>query len=323
MTIVKTQTQGILLYAVTSVHPGSGSEVGFVDLPIQREKHTRFPKIEGSSLKGAIRAAAREATGDSEEEKRKLALVFGGEPRDREEPSAGAITLTDARVLLFPVRSMRRVFVWITCPFVLERFNREVAAYRDSYGRDASGRQQWPALPVPEPGCVSSADMLIGPGDKQSDKGRLVLAEYTFSDCRVDEQAKRLAERLEQWLGEDQKGRVVARLAVVSDEDFADFVQLATEVQARIRIDDDKGTVAAGGLWYEEHVPPETVFYAYLFAFDSIKAAFMDADGKKREVSMSAEEVMQYLKDPQRVPDVFQLGGNSSVGRGMLRKTWF
>jgi len=315
--MVKTQTQGMLLYAVTSVHPGSGSEVGFVDLPIQREKHTRFPKIEGSSLKGAIRAAAREATGDSDEEKRKLELVFGGEPGGREEPSAGAVTLTDARVLLFPVRSMRRVFVWITCPFVLERFNREAEAYRDSYGVEA------PALPVPEPGCVSSADMLVGPGGERNDKGRLVLAEYTFSGCRVDEQAKRLADQLEQWLGEDQKGRVVARLAVVSDEDFADFVQLATEVQARIRINYERGTVADGGLWYEEHVPPETVFYAYLFAFDSVKAAFKDAGGEKREVSMSAEEVMRYLKDPKRVPDVFQLGGNSSVGRGMLRKTWF
>jgi len=43
--MVKTQTQGMLLYAVTSVHPGSGSEVGFVDLPIQRRKAVRgLPK---------------------------------------------------------------------------------------------------------------------------------------------------------------------------------------------------------------------------------------------------------------------------------------
>ena len=41
----------LLLYGVTSVHAGSGSDLGVVDLPIQREQHTGYPKIEGSSLK--------------------------------------------------------------------------------------------------------------------------------------------------------------------------------------------------------------------------------------------------------------------------------
>lgn len=51
-----TKVKPFLLHAISSVHPGSGSEVGLVDLPIQREKHTGFPKIESSSLKGAIRS---------------------------------------------------------------------------------------------------------------------------------------------------------------------------------------------------------------------------------------------------------------------------
>ena len=41
----------------TPLHAGSGSDLGIVDLPIQREKHTGFPKVESSSLKGAIREA--------------------------------------------------------------------------------------------------------------------------------------------------------------------------------------------------------------------------------------------------------------------------
>ncbi len=43
------------LICETPLHAGSGSDLGFVDLPIQRERHTEFPKIEASSLKGAIR----------------------------------------------------------------------------------------------------------------------------------------------------------------------------------------------------------------------------------------------------------------------------
>ena len=46
-----------ILYALSAVHAGSGSEIGVVDLPIQRERSTGYPKIESSSLKGALRAS--------------------------------------------------------------------------------------------------------------------------------------------------------------------------------------------------------------------------------------------------------------------------
>jgi len=45
----------LFIRAITPVHAGSGNDLGIVDLPIQREKHTGFPKIEGSTLKGSIR----------------------------------------------------------------------------------------------------------------------------------------------------------------------------------------------------------------------------------------------------------------------------
>lgn len=36
----------VFLIVETSLHAGSGSDLGIVDLPIQREKHTDYPKIE-------------------------------------------------------------------------------------------------------------------------------------------------------------------------------------------------------------------------------------------------------------------------------------
>ena len=45
------------LVCESALHVGSGHDLGFVDLPIQREKHTGFPKIESSGLKGCIREA--------------------------------------------------------------------------------------------------------------------------------------------------------------------------------------------------------------------------------------------------------------------------
>jgi CRISPR-associated protein Cmr4 len=52
----------------TPLHAGSGADLGIVDLPIQRERHTGIPKIEASGLKGCIREAFE---GYIEKDKRK------------------------------------------------------------------------------------------------------------------------------------------------------------------------------------------------------------------------------------------------------------
>src|SRR4051812_33995854 len=112
-----TKAKPFLLHAITSVHAGSGSEIGLVDLPIQREKHTGFPKIESSSLKGAIRYTLEHRL-QSEEERKHFELVFGSSANQRgdNESQSSAIAFSDARVLLFPVKSMRGIFAWVTCP---------------------------------------------------------------------------------------------------------------------------------------------------------------------------------------------------------------
>ena len=39
--------------------------------------------------------------------------------------SAGVIAVTDGRLLLLPVRSLNTHFVWITCPYLIERYWRD------------------------------------------------------------------------------------------------------------------------------------------------------------------------------------------------------
>ena len=56
--------QGILfLYTETPLHAGSGTSVGTVDLPIQRERHTDYPLIQGSGIKGGLRDLAYQVKG--------------------------------------------------------------------------------------------------------------------------------------------------------------------------------------------------------------------------------------------------------------------
>ena len=101
------QTQAaIFYYAVSPVHMGAGTSVGVVDNPIQRERHTEHPCFAGSGLKGAFRhhfaATQMEDTanlGNLEH------LLFG--PPSAGELHAGAVSLGDAQLVAFPVRSLK------------------------------------------------------------------------------------------------------------------------------------------------------------------------------------------------------------------------
>ncbi len=43
------------LQTITPLHVGAGSGVGFIDMPIMREKVTNWPLVPGSALKGVMR----------------------------------------------------------------------------------------------------------------------------------------------------------------------------------------------------------------------------------------------------------------------------
>ena len=287
--------QPFLLYCQTSVHAGTGSEIGIIDLPIQRERHTGFPKIESSSLKGAIRAAVQETLAEQESEKKRIELVFGGEPGPG-DTSAGAIAFGDARILLFPVKSFKGVFAWVTCPMVLERFSREL--------RDYAQREFIPAGIRPH--TTSGKKLLIG--------DKIILEEYTFAPIAVDQKTEELGMLLQEQIFGGYTHDMAERILVLADDDFLDFVKLSTEVTARIRIDPKTGTVHKGALWNEENVPPETVFYSFAFA-GNVRSAHS-------ETLQSATDVLSFLRDGQNFPAIFQLGGNYTLGRGIMRRIW-
>src|SRR5207253_4223138 len=56
---VSQEKELLFLHAQTALHPGSGAALGTVDLPVQRERHTQWPTIASSALKGVLRDAIR------------------------------------------------------------------------------------------------------------------------------------------------------------------------------------------------------------------------------------------------------------------------
>ena len=114
-------TKTLYLYTETPLHAGVGSGLSSIDLPIQRERATQYPMIQGSGIKGKLRASL-------EESHNSLVDIVFGPPSSNGTGSdhAGALVTGDARILLFPVRSLNGVFAYTTSYDVLSRFRRDI-----------------------------------------------------------------------------------------------------------------------------------------------------------------------------------------------------
>src|SRR5512136_2773649 len=96
--------QVLYLFTRTPLHVGAGSSVGAIDQPIVRERHTGFPVIPGTSLKGVLRDTATR----DEQTKAHVDAIFGeGYGSGSENFSAGRVAFGEAKVLAFPVRSAK------------------------------------------------------------------------------------------------------------------------------------------------------------------------------------------------------------------------
>ena len=122
----------LLIHALSSLHPGTGQGVGAIDLPIAREKATGIPFVPGSTIKGVLRELSE--TKDPS----KTTPVFGP-PTANAEEHAGSLQISDARLLLLPVRSMAGTFAWVTSPYILRRLMRDATALAGPLPADPRG----------------------------------------------------------------------------------------------------------------------------------------------------------------------------------------
>ena len=287
----------LFLYCETPVHAGTGTSLSIVDLPIQRERITGLPIVQASSLKGVLRAEVERLKG------KQIAEILFGPETQRASDYAGCISPHDARLLLFPIRSLVGVFAWATCPLVLERFKRELKA--------AGFPIDWQ---VPKP--ANSQQAFVTQDSEIVADGKIVLEEFAF-EAQEDAKAKGIAD----WLKDNAfpqsdeyapfREWLPKRFVILPDDAFRDFTQLATEVIARIRLKTETKTVAEGALWTEEHLTSETLLYAPVFvsrplALNANQLGLTDSDAVLRE-----------LTDLQL--DRLQIGGDETVGRGIVK----
>lgn len=299
----------LFLYAETALHVGSGSGLGAVDLPIQRERYTGFPLIQASGLKGALRS---EVTANKDSEKN---AIFG--PEDAEY--AGAISPSDARLLLFPVRSLAGVFAWVTSFDVIARFQRDATAL---------GMTDLPILPNSEPrpdhAYVSGSSVMTGDS--------VVLEEFSFTVMQ-EEVGQSSTRKLADWLAANAlptsdeykywREKLRTNLVILPNDAYRDFTLHATEVVTRVRLENETKTVANGALWTQELLPPESVLYATINATRlRMQKETKPSTLANSDIKAEAEALLQWVSKEENIPHRFQIGGDETVGRGLVRIRW-
>lgn len=288
------QVNAILgLLTETSLHAGSGQNVGVIDLPIQREAHTNWPFVYASSVKGSMRSLAGEKWNDKNRDLVKE--IFGPEmSHGVSSDYAGALAVGDARLLLLPVRSLSSHFKWVTCPALLRRFRGDC--------RRLGLVANFDVPEVEDKALVLSIDNL---------ESGLFLEEFRF-EVEVFKGLDKVVAGVVSLMGRDDADAALNRqLVVVNDDIFSHISSYATPVNAHIKIEDNLSKrVQRGALWYEETLPPDSLLYVPLVANAVRKEG---CDKKADEV---LESILSLFADSH---PYLQLGGNETVGMGWCK----
>jgi CRISPR-associated protein Cmr4 len=278
----------LFIQSLSPLHAGTGQGVGVIDQPIAREKATNIPFLPGSSIKGVFRDAY---TGPDK------IKIFGPET-DNAEDHASSVTFSDARLILLPVRSLAGVFAWVTSPFILQRFKRDL--------KDIPFESE----PQIENIIVENKTCLVC-----EDSSPLIISEthhaVVLEDIKLTAEKSPELQKWANFLSEsifpehgDWQTSLKDRLCLVPDDVFSFLLEIGTEVTARIRIEEDRKTAAEHALWYEEALPAETILSSLAMATN---------------LQASPEQVYKAIEGLSL--KTLQFGGSATVGRGLCKAT--
>ncbi|MFK3861861.1 type III-B CRISPR module RAMP protein Cmr4 [Pseudoalteromonas rhizosphaerae] len=272
------------LITQTILHCGSGQSVGIVDQPIIRERATNLPIVPGATLRGVLRAHL-----SAKEENFQLTqALFGSLAKDGSESFAGAISITDAHLLLLPVRSLYGIVAYATCPFILKR-------YKKALGIDIE-------LPT-----ESQDKACVGNDSENINSNKVVFEDLDIDAVMGGEQTQEWAKRLSKVMYADDEAAqidVQQHFVILPDDVFAYLAETATEVRTRIRMNQETGVVDNGALWTEENLPAECVLWgSYSFNGSTKQYKSEHADQFKGNTNAA----------------LLQMGGNAGVGSGLVK----
>jgi CRISPR-associated protein Cmr4 len=279
----------LYLFTRTPLHVGAGASVGAIDQPVQRERHTGFPIITGSSIKGVLadQANVMDDNGRPVMDKSRNftkrtdsgAKLFGlgASKEENDNGQAGAVSFGQASLLAFPVRSAKGCFAWLTSPLAIKRWQRY-----------SHVKLALPDLSKSDKAFFSAKN--LGETITGRSNASAVFEEYLFHHAGEFTAAESIVHAID--IDGVWNDLAADRLVLVTDETLSHFAQTACEVAQHVVIDDETGTAKSGFLFNQENVPAETLLFAVL-----------------------TETKADSLRELQ-IPDPIQLGGDATTGLG-------
>lgn len=310
----------IFFHCMTPLHNGAGQGLGAIDRPVIRESTTGYPFIQGSSIKGVLRWEAEDVKGATD---KTVTAAFGvGETTGYQ----GCVVLTDASLLLLPVRSLVGTFVWATSRLALARFARFLDVAGDpSELRRAVGAVLGASKGIPRGTALGPEGWgetdTVNAGQKPpawdadvrlNGNGPYCIEQLVLEAVSggAGENVGELAVRLGAVLFPDGKGDAEFwrdffkhRVLILNDDDFGELAGRATQVEANIKIEQN-GVTKDGSLRYTEYLPTETVLVSLLEVGEPRNGI------ARSDVETLVDEV---LSGP------LQVGADESTGKGLVR----
>lgn len=271
------------LVSQTILHCGSGQSVGIIDQPIIRDRATNLPIVPGATIRGVLRAHLSANENNAQLTK----ALFGSLAKDGTESFAGALSITDAHLLLLPVRSLYGILAYATCPFILKRYKKAMGINID--------------LPT-----ESKDKACVGNNSRNIAADKVVFEELDI-DAVKSKEAEQWAVKIANTVyADDQLAQedFQQHFVILPDDVFAYLAETATEVRTRIRMNPETGVVDNGALWTEENLPAECILWGS-YSFN---------ESTKRD---NAKYVDQFTDNTNGA--LLQMGGNAGIGSGLVQ----
>lgn len=291
------QPKRYLIMTLDPLHVGTGgNRLGRVDLSIVREPGTRLPKIPGTALHGAIRQYAAVRYGD-------LSTAGGGKNQSDSHPvnytfgsikeaggdggQSGRVSISDARLLLFPVYSLAGP-VWVTCPGILSEFGvNEQVPVREENGK----KIQLVKL---------SSDLQT---HSHLNLGWLMLAK-TDDTFDWPENINHMPQEIK------------SRTVLVSNKLFSQIVNSNLEVRTSVSIDPETGAATDKALFTYEAIPRAAILWLEVVE-DDYSSKFPKDHDKAQELGHT--KPMDVVTAGLKLAETLGVGGMGTRGFGRVR----
>ncbi|HXH13906.1 MAG TPA: type III-B CRISPR module RAMP protein Cmr4 [Alphaproteobacteria bacterium] len=285
------------LMTLDPVHIGTGGyRLGRVDNAIVREPGTNLPKIPGTSLSGAVRSAAAMRWKSVHPDKPLCAGQGGhcgnfqtcpicytfGSARDGRDSRAGAVSLGDVRLVLFPVSSWDGP-VWLSTAETLRELD----------------VQNVPTSPQPEEVALTSGLRAL---NKVFGLGWLMLG-ITQTGLTLTAPTA--------WQTSAEFTHALTRTVLVHESIFSHLVNAGLEVRTSVAIDPNTGAAQERALFTYEAIP-RAAFLSFDATIDDYRQDFPATGG------LNWQLVTDVLEDGLGLTEYLGIGGMSTRGFGRI-----